>query len=65
MKTLSDNVDDGQYTTMDEFKTDVQKIFDNCRTYNESTTPYYKCANKLEEYFNERYQFHMNELENS
>jgi len=65
LKTLSDNVDDGQYTTMDEFKTDVQKIFDNCRTYNESTTPYYKCANKLEEYFNERYQFHMNELENS
>ncbi|ORX46199.1 acyl-CoA N-acyltransferase [Piromyces finnis] len=59
LKTLSDNVDDGQYSTLEEFKTDAQKIFDNCRTYNESTTPYYKCANKLEEYFNERYQFHL------
>ncbi|ORX82271.1 acyl-CoA N-acyltransferase [Anaeromyces robustus] len=63
LKTLSDNVDDGQYTTLEEFKVDAQKIFDNCRTYNESHTPYYKCANKLEEYFNERYQYHLSELE--
>jgi len=65
LKTLSDNVDDGQYATLEEFKVDVQKIFDNCRTYNESHTPYYKCANKLEEFFNERYQFHLDELYNN
>jgi histone acetyltransferase len=25
-------------------------IFDNCRKYNNDTTPYAKCANKLEKY---------------
>ncbi|CDH52509.1 gcn5p [Lichtheimia corymbifera JMRC:FSU:9682] len=53
---LEENVEKDQYITMDEFVTDVQKIFDNCRLYNGEHTNYGRCANRLETYFNERLQ---------
>lgn len=39
---------DGQYQTRDEFKHDVNKIFDNARIYNQEETIYYKYANQLQ-----------------
>ncbi|KAI8069549.1 hypothetical protein BC940DRAFT_296939 [Gongronella butleri] len=56
LTTLEQNVEGDVYGTMDEFITDVQKIFDNCRTYNAEGTNYAKCANRLERYFKERLQ---------
>ncbi|KAI9303581.1 putative histone acetyltransferase [Cunninghamella echinulata] len=56
LTTLEQNVEGDMYSTMDEFVTDVQKIFDNCRTYNAEGTNYARCANKLERYFKERLQ---------
>lgn len=51
---LDENVESDVYRTMDEFKQDVQKIFDNCRAYNAESTNYTRCANRLERYFKER-----------
>ncbi|KAI8334441.1 putative histone acetyltransferase [Chlamydoabsidia padenii] len=56
LTTLEQNVEGDMYATMDEFVTDVQKIFDNCRTYNAEGTSYSRCANRVERYFNERLQ---------
>ena len=39
------------YTSLDEFVRDMQLVFDNCRLYNQETTPYYKCANTVERDF--------------
>jgi histone acetyltransferase len=38
------------YATPEDFIRDAKLIFDNCRKYNNDTTPYAKCANKLEKY---------------
>ncbi|ORX86792.1 putative histone acetyltransferase [Basidiobolus meristosporus CBS 931.73] len=54
LATLESNVDSDYYQAMDQFVTDVQKIFDNCRVYNSEKTTYFKCANRLERYFKER-----------
>ncbi|CAO3590351.1 unnamed protein product [Absidia cylindrospora] len=56
LTTLEQNVEGDMYSTMEEFVTDVQKIFDNCRTYNAEGTSYSRCATRLERYFNERLQ---------
>ncbi|KAJ1554539.1 histone acetyltransferase [Nowakowskiella sp. JEL0078] len=52
--TLSNLVAADKYHRLDDFVTDVRKIFNNCRVYNEDGTPYFKCATKLEKFFNER-----------
>ncbi|CAO3589808.1 unnamed protein product [Absidia cylindrospora] len=56
LATLEQNVEHFLYTAMDDFVADVQKIFDNCRTYNPEGTNYAKCATILEKYFYERLQ---------
>ncbi|ORZ14175.1 hypothetical protein BCR42DRAFT_418214 [Absidia repens] len=56
LATLEQNVELFVYTSMDDFVADVQKIFDNCRTYNPEGTNYAKCATILEKYFYERLQ---------
>ncbi|KAF9951095.1 histone acetyltransferase, partial [Modicella reniformis] len=48
LSTLESNVDSDVYETLDDFAKDCKKIFDNCRLYNGESTPYVKCANKLE-----------------
>ncbi|KAJ3344246.1 histone acetyltransferase [Gonapodya sp. JEL0774] len=62
LRTLGTKVDEGAYETMEEFARDVQKIFDNCRQYNEPATPYVKCANALERYFLQRFKQKRQEL---
>lgn len=54
LKTLDKNVEKDAYPTMEEFKHDVQKIFDNCRVYNAESTPYSKCAKIVEDFFKEK-----------
>ncbi|KAL1920273.1 uncharacterized protein VTP21DRAFT_1419 [Calcarisporiella thermophila] len=57
LATLESKVEADMYKTLDDFQVDVQKIFDNCRTYNAEGTPYYKCANRLEKYFKDRLKY--------
>lgn len=54
LTTLDENVENDVYSTLNDFITDVQKIFDNCRSYNAEDTNYALCANRLERYFKER-----------
>ncbi|TPX38094.1 hypothetical protein SmJEL517_g00331 [Synchytrium microbalum] len=54
LRTLGENVEDDTYQTFDAFSNDVQRIFDNCRKYNEEGSNYVKCATKLEKFFKER-----------
>ncbi|TRM69318.1 hypothetical protein BD626DRAFT_392727 [Schizophyllum amplum] len=43
-----------QYHNVDEFVTDAQLVFDNCRVYNPETTVYAKAANRLEKFMKDR-----------
>ncbi|KAG0360728.1 histone acetyltransferase [Gamsiella multidivaricata] len=54
LSTLESNVDADVYETLDDFAKDCRKIFDNCRLYNGESTPYVKCANKLEKVFKDK-----------
>ena len=40
-----------QYSYLSEFVKDVTKVFDNCRYYNPSDSPFYKCAEVVETLF--------------
>ncbi|KAI1320441.1 histone acetyltransferase [Mortierella claussenii] len=51
---MESNVDADVYPTLDDFAKDCRKIFDNCRLYNGESTPYVKCANKLEKVFKDK-----------
>lgn len=39
------------YAKLSDFVKDVTKIFDNCRLYNPTDSPFYQCAEVLETYF--------------
>ncbi|KAF9156763.1 histone acetyltransferase [Linnemannia schmuckeri] len=54
LSTLESNVDADVYQSLDDFARDCRKIFDNCRLYNGESTPYVKCANKLEKVFKDK-----------
>ena len=54
LRTLDENIDQGKYSLLKEFKEDVALIWGNCRLYNEDGSTYVKCANKLEKYFKEK-----------
>ena len=41
------------YMTLDIFVADFRRMFDNCRNYNKSETPYYKCSDRLQAAFDQ------------
>ncbi|KAG1714070.1 Bromodomain-containing protein 9 [Nymphon striatum] len=45
--SMKQKIDKHEYSTIDEFKSDVKLICDNCMTYNQRETVYYKSAKKL------------------
>jgi histone acetyltransferase len=50
LSTMEVKLEADNYATPEDFIRDAKLIFDNCRKYNNDTTPYAKCANKLEKY---------------
>ena len=50
LSTMETKLEADQYTTPEDFIRDAKLVFDNCRKYNNETTPYAKSANKLEKY---------------
>ncbi|RKP34928.1 hypothetical protein BJ085DRAFT_22556 [Dimargaris cristalligena] len=54
LTTLESNVEAEMYPTMEEFSKDVRKVFRNCKSYNAENTIYYKCAVKLEKFFDDK-----------
>jgi len=51
LQTLEENLKSGLYSTRQSFIDDVIKIFDNCREFNSEQSPYYACADELENHF--------------
>ncbi|KAJ5217221.1 hypothetical protein N7468_010229 [Penicillium chermesinum] len=50
LSTMEEKHEQDMYPTPQDFIKDATLIFDNCRRYNNETTPYAKCANKLEKF---------------
>lgn len=50
LSTMEEKLEADNYGTPEDFVKDANLIFNNCRKYNNETTPYAKCANKLEKF---------------
>lgn len=50
LSTMEERLQADLYPRPEDFVKDAKLIFDNCRKYNNETTPYAKSANKLEKY---------------
>ena len=50
LSTMEERLSNDLYPTPQDFIKDSRLIFDNCRKYNNETTPYAKSANKLEKF---------------
>ncbi|XP_041077754.1 nucleosome-remodeling factor subunit BPTF-like isoform X3 [Polyodon spathula] len=51
LATMEDKIQKRYYNKLTEFVADMTKIFDNCRYYNPSDSPFYQCAEVLESFF--------------
>ena len=49
LQTLESNLEMGNYKNKKAFEKDLSKIFENAKTYNKSSTFYYKSAKELEQ----------------
>jgi len=50
LSTMETKLEADNYVNPEDFTRDAKLIFDNCRKYNNETTPYAKSANKLEKF---------------
>lgn len=50
LSTMEERLQSDLYPRPEDFVRDAKLIFDNCRRYNNETTPYAKSANKLEKF---------------
>jgi histone acetyltransferase len=50
LSTMEAKLDQDSYVKPEDFIHDAKLIFDNCRRYNNESTPYAKSANKLEKF---------------
>ncbi|KAG6551507.1 hypothetical protein Mapa_006930 [Marchantia paleacea] len=61
LKTTNKRLESEQYfLTLDMFAADMRRMFANARTYNSPDTIYYKAANRLETFFNNKLQQGLN-----
>lgn len=54
LKTMTERLKSKYYVNKRLFNADMCRIFHNCRAYNSPDTEYYKCANTLERFFNNK-----------
>ncbi|KAH3674200.1 hypothetical protein WICMUC_003442 [Wickerhamomyces mucosus] len=54
LSIMESKLENDHYSTMEEFVYDAKLVFNNCRSYNNETTTYFKNANKLEKFFNSK-----------
>ncbi|KAK6539308.1 histone acetyltransferase [Orbilia ellipsospora] len=50
LETMENRLEADHYATPEDFVRDAKLIFNNCRSYNNESTTYYKNANKLEKF---------------
>ncbi|XP_071965223.1 uncharacterized protein [Antedon mediterranea] len=51
LTTVETKLKKKKYQKLSDFTYDVGKVFDNCRFYNASDSPFYQCADILEKFF--------------
>lgn len=57
LKTISKRVESEQYyITLEMFASDMKRMLINARTYNSPDTIYYKCTNRLDSFFTNKFQ---------
>jgi histone acetyltransferase len=56
LQLISKRIDSGAYLSKATFKADLEKMCDNCTTYNTPDTNYYKAAMDLREFIQSRVQ---------
>jgi transcription initiation factor TFIID subunit 2 len=49
--TMTQNLNTGKYSTMEEFTRDIELVFSNCRLFNPPTTYPVQCADVVERLF--------------
>lgn len=54
LSTMELKLENDKYESFDQFLYDARLIYKNCRSYNGETTTYYKNANKLEKFMNNK-----------
>ncbi|KAK9378548.1 uncharacterized protein V2V93DRAFT_388801 [Kockiozyma suomiensis] len=54
LSTMEQRLESDAYQSMEDFLYDARLIFNNCRSYNNETTTYYKNATKLEKFMTQR-----------
>lgn len=47
---MTERLKNRYYAHLRLFEADMRRIFTNCRTYNDPETEYYKCANTIERF---------------
>lgn len=48
---IEERMNSKSYSSLEFFVSDITKIFDNCRYFNQRDSPYYRCAEVLESFF--------------
>ena len=51
LQTVGERLQNGYYVSKKMFIADINRIFNNCKIYNDSNTEYYKCAGTLQKFF--------------
>ncbi|XP_060724657.1 nucleosome-remodeling factor subunit BPTF-like isoform X2 [Tachysurus vachellii] len=51
LSTMEERLVNRHYSKLTEYVADMTRIFDNCRYYNSSDSPFYQCAEVLETFF--------------
>ncbi|CAL9037391.1 unnamed protein product [Musa banksii] len=65
LRTMSKRLESEQYyVTFEMFVADVKRMCANARTYNSPETIYYKCANRLENFFTSKAQAYLLQISN-
>ncbi|CAK9437367.1 uncharacterized protein LODBEIA_P17450 [Lodderomyces beijingensis] len=54
LSTMESKLENDKYESFEQFLYDARLIFKNCRSYNGETTTYFKNANKLEKFMNNK-----------
>ena len=54
LSTMELKLENNKYEKMEEFIYDARLVCNNCRLYNGENTSYYKYANRLEKFFNNK-----------
>lgn len=55
LSTMKEKMDQAQYTSDEEFLSDMNQIFTNCKTYWKISDPIFAACEKLEKTFLEKY----------